>query len=64
MILESRWSCDHEFESQHPYLFNKNKTQNSMSLCKFQVQRLFTLEDVLKNNIWYLETDTIFIIYI
>ena len=34
-----------------PVYLIKNQAQGNMSLSKFQVQRAFTLEDVLKNNI-------------
>jgi hypothetical protein len=32
----------HEFESHHPYLFDKNQAQGNVGLCKFQAQRAFT----------------------
>jgi hypothetical protein len=42
MISEPWWLSGHEFESHYPYLFYKNQAQDNMSLCKFQVRRVFT----------------------
>jgi hypothetical protein len=51
MVSETWWPSNHEFESHHSYLFNKNQAQDNMSLYKSQVQMTFTWNDVLKNNI-------------
>jgi len=51
MVSELWWPSGHEFESHHPYLFDKNQVQGNVGSCKFQVQRAFTLGDVLENNI-------------
>jgi len=52
--IRALWSNGHEFESHHPYLFDKNQAQCNASLCKFQAQRAFTWEGVLENNINYI----------
>jgi hypothetical protein len=51
MISEPWWPSDHECESHHPHLFDKNLAQGSVSLCKFRAQRAFTWGGVLENNI-------------
>ena len=51
MVSEPWWLSGYEFESQHPYLFDKNQAQGNMSLYKFQVQRVFTWGGVLENTI-------------
>ena len=53
-MSESWWSSSHEFESHHPYLFDKNKAQDNVELCKLQVQKAFTGWGVLENNINYI----------
>jgi len=49
MISEPWWLSDHEFESHHLYLFDKNQVQGNVSLSRFQAQR--TWGGVLENNI-------------
>jgi len=51
MVSEPWWLSGHEFESHHPYLFDKNQTQDNMDMCMFQAQRAFTWGGVLENNI-------------
>jgi hypothetical protein len=51
MVSEPWWPSGHEFESHHPYLFDKNKAQGNVDMCKFQAQRAFTRGNVLENNI-------------
>ena len=31
----------YEFESHHPYLFDKNQAQGNVNLCKFEAQNFF-----------------------
>jgi len=54
MISEPWWQSGHEFESHHPYLFDKNQAQGNASMYKFQVQKVFTWGGVLENNINYI----------
>ena len=39
MISDPWWSSDHEFESHHSYLFDKNQTQDNVGLYGFQVKK-------------------------
>ena len=53
MVSEFLWLSGHEFESHHPYLFDKkNQTQGNVSMCKFQAQIIW--RGVLENNINYI----------
>jgi len=51
MVSEFWWLSDHEFEYHNLYLFDKNQTQDSEGLRKFQVQKIFTWGSVLEDNI-------------
>ena len=41
MVSEPCWPSGHEFGTHHLVLFDKNQAQYSVSLCKFQAQKIF-----------------------
>jgi hypothetical protein len=47
MISDPWWSSDHEFESHHFYLFDKNQAQDNMGLCGFQVKKKLINSDYI-----------------
>jgi hypothetical protein len=48
MELKPWWSNGYEFESHHPYLFDKNQVQGDVGQYKFQAQKIFTLKGYVR----------------
>jgi len=48
MVSEPWWLSDHEFESHHPHLFDKNQAQDDVSLCKFSSLNDFYLREYVR----------------